>query len=368
MTSTLFVIDSLSKGGAQIQCKKLISQLISEDHNPLVFEYGTINLVLFGIRLRFCNYFFRAFFLGRIVLRSRPDIIIYFQSNSSIYAPLLWPLRQSSTRHIVFFRSDIASWLSRRLINKIIFASIRPFISFYLANSYKSVKYLVDQLNIKSSGFVPNIYEPCIQLRIHHNHRSKSALKLLCISRITRNKDPLYMASALSQLNTFGYQATVTWYGDIDTSDDGLLAFHETNMFLQNHGLTHKWLWRSFTSDIFEQLSEEYDCICMTSNYEGMSNVFCEGWLHGIPVFSSDVGDCSQLLGDLQSFYIFDKSNDHGLANLLIDFADDGFTRTHTHIKQVNETILTTYSAKSASSAMAHVLHKLANSKKVPSV
>jgi glycosyltransferase involved in cell wall biosynthesis len=147
-----------------------------------------------------------------------------------------------------------------------------------------------------------------------------NGLSLLAISSVAFNKNSINLAKALVLCrDRFGVEVTVDWVGRISSLGKGLGPKEETDLFLEEHGLSHLWRWLGERTDIPELLAR-YDALVHPSYLEGLPNVVCEALACGRPVLAGRVCDHPLLVQEGVSGHLFDPASPEDIARAICTF------------------------------------------------
>jgi glycosyltransferase involved in cell wall biosynthesis len=320
----LFVIDSLSTGGAQRQMINLAIGLKRRKYQVELFCYAPGDMLaqpLYDLGILVQWYFKNSRFspgvilaLSRLMKKRKYDLVLSFLSTPNFYA--IVASQMSSFRRVPVVVSERFCDLPQgvTLIERI----VRQFYKFAdhivvnsqhqrnnIARKYPQLK---SRLSTIYNGYDLKIFlpSPC--------GPNNNQLKILTIASVSPYKNGLCLVEALNILRQkYNVSASVTWVGQRFKGGDSLRYLNEMEHKLRANGLVNNWHWLDQRTDIVEQL-HKHDVLVHPSYGEGLPNVVCEALACARPVIVSDILDHAKLVEHGESGYLFDWQEPSDLA------------------------------------------------------
>ena len=300
----LYVIDSMTRDGAESQLLKTLDRLPSDQYEvsvvlsraegervgelaalPCVREVAT--LAGESRRMRLLE---KAFALGGIVNAIEPDIVHSWLWYSNFLCGLsrkfgLW-------RQIPFIASQRGDYHARYgkfrlyLTEKLIYNAA----DVLLTNSAQIQRHLHQRYPDKSIFSIPNLLElPAETWSPPHTSRPEGKL-IVSVGRFAPEKGHRYLIEALNLLDRgdVAWRCTFLGEGELET---------ELRSHTAAHGLSEWVTFPGFCEDVFSVLLTA-DVFVLPSLHESSPNALIEAMGIGMPCIASDVGGVVDLIED----------------------------------------------------------------------
>jgi len=321
----LFVIDSLSTGGAQRQMVNLAVGLKKRDHIVEFFCFAPGDglskpLVEAGIIVHWSFKRWRFSFevilaLKRLINTYNYDLVLAYLPTPNFYAIIAGQLFSRPPIPVIVSerRCDLpqgANLMERfarhfyRMANHVTTNSHQQRIDLL-----KRYPWLKERITTINNGLDLNVFVPATK------EFTKDSLGLLTISGIASHKNGLCLVEALHILGKRdGLFPKIDWIGKLPTEGEQLVYLKKMEKAIEKYGLTQQWQWLNQRSDILHQL-HKHDVLIHPSYIEGLPNAVCEALACALPVIVSDIPENSILVQDGKSGYLFDHDDPCDLAN-----------------------------------------------------
>lgn len=300
----LYVIDSMTKDGAESQLLKTLDRLPPEQYEasvvlsrtegerlrelaalPCVREIATLTGKDSRIRL-----LEKAFALGGIVNAIKPDLVHSWLWYSNFLCGLsrkcgLW-------RQIPFIASQRGDYHARYgkfrlwLTEKLIYNTA----NVLLTNSVQIQRHLHQRYPNKKIVSIPNLLElPTETWAPPHTCRPEEKL-IVSVGRFASEKGHRYLIEALNMLDReeVAWRCTFLGEGELET---------ELRSHTAAHGLSEWVTFPGFCEDVFSVLLTA-DVFVLPSLHESSPNALIEAMGIGMPCIASDVGGVVDLIED----------------------------------------------------------------------
>ena len=303
----LYVIDSMTKDGAESQLLKTLDRLPSEQYEasvvlsraegervrelaalPCVREVATLT----GEDRR-KKLLEKAFALGGIVNAIKPDIVHSWLWYSNFLCGLshkigLW-------RRVPFIASQRGDYHARYgkfrlwLTEKLIYNTA----DVLLTNSAQIQRHLDERYPNKNIVSIPNLLELPTQEWSQQRRDATEEKLIVSVGRFAPEKGHRYLIEALNLLNEKGVAWRCTFLGE------GELAA-ELHALTAEYGLSERVAFPGFCEDVFSVLLTA-DVFVLPSLHESSPNALIEAMGLGMPCIASDVGGIVDLIEDQKS-------------------------------------------------------------------
>lgn len=140
----------------------------------------------------------------------------------------------------------------------------------------------------------------------------KAVLKILCVARVSEEKNILLLLKAVQVLTARGGVVQVDWFGHVNDAE----YYHSCLALCKELNLQDAFRFHEATGDIRNEY-QKADVFCLPSLYEGFPNVICEAMACGLPVVCSNVGDNGFLVKEGKNGFLFDP---HSCAEVVEAF------------------------------------------------
>ncbi len=318
MRRILLFIDSLESGGAQRQLVGLAVLLKDKGYDvklvyyyPFSFyklyldEHGIANECVKGG----ANKRMRLFKIYHIVRQYNPDTIISYLNGPNILACML-KVARLKCRLIVSERNTTQKLGLRERLKFLLMQkadvivtnsfSQKTFIEKhypYLLTKVKVITNFVD-----TDSFTPR---PIVEL-----NKEMSACRVVCIGRVTAQKNVMLFLDALHQLKEKSYSFHVDWFGQMGNKAYYAQCIKKVETLKLEDVISF--------NEPTENLIREYqkaDVFCLPSIYEGFPNVLCEAMSCGLPVLCSNVCDNPMIVRGNDNGLLFNPNDIHDIVS-----------------------------------------------------
>lgn len=310
----LLFTESIGSGGAErqmvglaISLKKrgydvtVLTYLKQEFYKPMLQENG----VKYILCEKALNKYLRLFYIWQELRRINPDTIISFLSAPSKVMCILKP---RDTRLIVSERNTtllwggyerVVYWLYRR-------ADVIVANSENEAENIKAHKPAVAHKTLAITNFVDT------DLFVPAPHSENEVPIILCVGRITEQKNVLRFIDAVKMLKGRGQLFIVKWFGNHMYKDYCAEVYKKVEALeLQDVFLIHEP-----SSNIREEY-QRADIFCLPSIHEGYPNVVCEAMSCELPIACSNVCENPRIVHEGVNGFLFNPSNASEMADVL---------------------------------------------------
>jgi GalNAc-alpha-(1->4)-GalNAc-alpha-(1->3)-diNAcBac-PP-undecaprenol alpha-1,4-N-acetyl-D-galactosaminyltransferase len=326
----LFVIDSLSTGGAQRQLINLAIGLKKRGYNIDFFCYAPGDLLAkplvdAGIEIhrkikssRYSPDVLIA--LKDLLNRNQYNLVLSFLTTPNFYTILAGRLLSHHRLPVIVSerRCDLpqgASLIVRfsrqfyRLATYVVTNSHHQRTD--LANKYPWMRNKLSTIynGCDLSYFVPALGQPLNQ-----------PIKILTVAHVSPHKNGLCLVEALNLLHHQDHVVPqVDWIGQLVLKGAQFEYLNEMNKRIERYGLSNQWNWLEQRTDIVDQM-HQHDVLVHPSFGEGLPNVVCEALACAKPVILSDTLDHSRLIQHGESGYLFNYQDPADLAEKINHF------------------------------------------------
>jgi glycosyltransferase involved in cell wall biosynthesis len=321
----LFVIDSLTTGGAQRQMVNLAIGLKRRNYQVELFCYASSNMLAqplcdAGIPIHYypkrARYSLGVIFaLRKLIQDGKYDLVLAYLSTPSFYALVAGQLLGLRRVPVV------VSERFRDLPQGVSFLEqfVRQFYRFsahVIANSNhqrltlaQKLPWLQGRLSTIYNGHDLQFFIPPL------SESNNNPLRILVIASVSPYKNGLCLVEALNilrqQQNLF---PCVSWIGERSKSGERLAYLNEMEKKIREYNLGQQWQWLDQRTDIVQQL-HQHDVLVHPSYGEGLPNAVCEALACGRPVIVSNILDHAKIVQDGESGYLFNWQDPSDLAS-----------------------------------------------------
>lgn len=333
----LFIIDSLSSGGAQRQMINLALGLDRRGHDVSFFVYMPGSLLaapLEATRITVNRYPKKRRYSPAVLAALRNemqsghyDVALSFMATPNFYNIL--------ASRLVFPRPKVV--ISERFYDP---PNGLPWREEMVRQLYRWADYLVvnsqhqyDNLLKKHAWLEPRaqMIHNGLDLELFRPPEEEPPtfpLKLIGIAHLSPYKNQLCLVKALKILSeNYGIRPQVNWVGAHPTEDYPSRYSYAQTVYraIDEYALGEQWHWLYEKTDIPEML-QQHHALVHPSYGEGFPNVVCEALASGRPVVVSDVLDHPHLVQSGETGFLFDSERPEDLAEkirLLYNLSED---------------------------------------------
>ena len=319
----LYVIDSMTKDGAESQLLKTLARLPSERYEvavvlsraegeraaeltsiPCVREVTTLTT---EDRRRYLLE--KALALAGIIKATKPDIVHSWLWYSNFLCGL--SRKFGFWRRIPFVASQRGDYHARYgkfrlwLTEKLIYNTA----DILLTNAAPIQRYLCQQYPEKKIYSIPNLLE--LPPKVWQQPQSPDAAEKLIVSvgRFAPEKGHRYLITALNLLKRQGITCRCTFLGEGELEA-------ELRSLVAEYGLSEQVAFPGFCKDVFSVLLTA-DVFVLPSLHESSPNALIEAMAVGLPCVASDVGGIVDLIEDEKNGLRVPSKDSEALASAL---------------------------------------------------
>lgn len=316
----LYIIASLSSGGAERQVVELARALDKSRFRPFILIYH--NIIQFkeildapGITLKVIEKKFKfdplfPFKLASFAKKNDIDIIHAYSESAGFWGRLAGKIAGiKSITHIqntnyspAWFRLEKAmGWM-----DKMIIANSYAGRDEYLQNmGERKIEVIQNGLNF---DLIPE------EKKTPHNTDSR---KIISVGRISRQKNYMCLLKALNivknEMEIKDIRADI--WGRIMSRD----VFDEMMDYIRENDLGDMVKYRGNSPGVINEIAES-DLLVLSSRWEGFPNVIMESLACGTPVIASDVADVKHLVKHGENGFVFPSDDHEVLAERIREF------------------------------------------------
>ena len=319
----LYVIDSMTKDGAESQLLKTLGQLpperyevfvvLSRAEGERVAELSTlpcvreITTLAGGDKRR--HLFEKAFAIAGIVNAIKPDIVHSWLWYSNFLCGL--SRRCGFWRKVPFVASQRGDYHARYstfrlwLTEKVIYNTA----DVLLTNSEPIQRYLCQQYPDKNIHSIPNLLELPTEVWAQRQTPETEEKLIVSVGRFAPEKGHRYLIEALNLLKHQNVAWRCTFLGE------GKLE-PELRALVAEYGLSEQVAFPGFCEDVFSVLLTA-DVFVLPSLHESSPNALIEAMGIGMPCIASDVGGIGDLIESEKNGIAIPPQNPASLATAL---------------------------------------------------
>jgi glycosyltransferase involved in cell wall biosynthesis len=307
MQRILCLIESLGSGGAERQLSGLAVLLKRRGYEVEVWYYDKREFYLPYLQENNVIGRFlpdatdprvRFFSLRKHIKAYKPDTIISYSDSPNMITCML---KRLGARYQLFVSERCSIQIIKKR-TKFKFFTYR-WSDCIIPNSYSQKKFI--------DKYFPELSNKVVVITnfVNTNRFSPSdvpasvnkEIKMICVGRISEQKNILSFIDAIGSVIRDGYQIKVDWYGQ----DFGDGYREECNKKIKDNNLENVFVFNSPCPNIQEKYRGA-DVFCLPSIFEGFPNVLCEAMSCGMPVLCSNVCDNPDIVDDTKNGYLFD--------------------------------------------------------------
>ena len=324
----LYVIDSMTRDGAESQLLKTLERLNPDDYEVYVILSRTEGERIRELTALSCvrdvttlnsqgkkrKILENAFALGGAIKAIQPDIVHSWLWYSNFLSGLsrrlgLW----HRTPLIVSQRGDYHARYSKFrlwITEKFIYNSA----DILLTNSEQIQQHLQDLYPKKTIYSIPNLLElPTEEWTLTQTDRSEK--RIVCVGRFAPEKGHRYLIEALNRLDCKDLSWLCTFLGDGELKS-------ELSYLAENLNLSEKITFPGFCDDVYPVLLQA-DLFVLPSLHEGSPNALIEAMGLGLPCIASDVGGIKDLIENEKNGILVPPKDSIALSNALYQLITD---------------------------------------------
>ena len=301
----LYVIDSMTKDGAESQLLKTVAALPAEQYEvsvvlsraegaraaelaamPCVREVTTL---VHGSKRR--QVLEKAFTIAGIINATKPDLVHSWLWYSNFLCGL--SRKCGFWRHIPFIASQRGDYHARYskfrlwLTEKVIYNTA----DVLLTNSEPIQRYLCQRYPDKKIQSIPNLLELPTEVWTQRQTPKEKEKLIVSVGRFAPEKGHRYLLEALNVLNQqedTAWRCTFLGEGELEA---------ELRALVSEYGLSEQIAFPGFCEDVFSVLFAA-DVFVLPSLHESSPNALIEAMGIGMPCIASDVGGIVDLIED----------------------------------------------------------------------
>lgn len=324
----LYVIDSMTKDGAESQLLKTLERLKSDEYEVYVILSRTEGERIRELTALPCvrdvtilksegkkrKILENACALGGVIKAIQPDLVHSWLWYSNFLCGLSHRLRLSHRIPlIVSQRGDYHARYSKFrlwITEKIIYNSA----DILLTNSEQIRRHLQDIYPKKTIYSIPNFLELPTE-EWTPTQRDSIEKRIVCVGRFAPEKGHRYLIEALNRLDCKDLSWQCVFLGDGELQS-------ELSDFTENLNLSDKITFPGFCDDVYPVLLQS-DLFVLPSLHEGSPNALIEAMGLGLPCIASDVGGIKDLIENGKNGILVPPKDSISLANALQQLITD---------------------------------------------
>ncbi len=319
----LYVIDSMTKDGAESQLLKTLARLPAEGYEVSVVLSRTEGeraaelesmpcvrqVITLATKNRRKHVLEKAFALAGIVKATKPDIVHSWLWYSNFLCGLSRKL--GFWRRIPFVASQRGDYHARYgkfrlwLTEKLIYNTA----DILLTNAEPIQRYLCQQYPEKKIYSIPNLLELPPKVWQQPQRSDTEEKLIVSVGRFAPEKGHRYLITALNLLKQQDIPWRCTFLGE------GELAA-ELRSLVEAYGLSEQVAFPGFCEDVFSVLLTA-DVFVLPSLHESSPNALIEAMAIGMPCVASDVGGIVDLIEDRKNGIGVPPEDSEALASAL---------------------------------------------------
>ena len=319
----LYVIDSMTKDGAESQLLKTLDRLLPEHYEAYVVlsraegeRVGELvsmscvrDVATLGSEGRRMRMLEKAFALGGVVNSVKPDIVHSWLWYSNFVCGL--SRKCGFWRKVPFIASQRGDYHARYgkfrlwLTEKLIYNTAHVL----LTNSTQIERNLYQRYPDKRIYSIPNLLELPAEEWSQQRRDDTQEKLIVSVGRFAPEKGHRYLIEALNLLNRQDIAWSCRFLGD------GELA-EELGKLASSHGLSERVSFPGFCEDVFPVLLTA-GVFVLPSLHESSPNALIEAMGVGLPCIASGVGGIVDLIEDGENGILVPPQNPDALASAL---------------------------------------------------
>lgn len=319
------LIDSLGAGGAQRQIVGLACLLKEAEYDVEIVTYHYMDfydsiLKEVGVPHVFVpgsqNKYRRIITIGKYILKSKPDVVIAYQSMPSLIASIV-RLFNHSFQLIVSERNTTQRYTYMEMIR----FNLYRVAKYVVPNSYtqgqfieKHAPFLQKKTKVITNFVDIDRFHPLV---MYSGRVGQKPIHLLTYGRITPQKNILNYIKAIKKVKDAGYCIKADWFG---SKEGNVVYAKQCDELLSELDMNNIF----FFHDPIKDVNLGYNrcsVFVLPSVFEGTPNVVCEAMSCGLPILCSNVCDNPRLVSS-ENGILFNPNDVEDIANSIIYFCD----------------------------------------------
>jgi len=324
MKSVLFIIPSLTSGGAERQAVTIACLLKRRGYNVSFWCYGKGSFyqdILSQENIPVCfqesNYLRRILYAVRYIKKGHYDAVVSFMDTPDLLNNIAavfgkkWKVIGSqrsimTERDFKTKRNRIMTWFYR-FSDFIVCNSDRARISF----AENLPKYKTKLLTIYNTVSLA-------QSNFDYICRKNERLNIVIAATVYNAKNPLGLLRALSNMNERERASFhIDWYGRKEAMEGDHTEYDKAIEYTKENGLSDVISFNPPSLNIAEIMYKS-DCVALFSIFEGLPNAICEGMLLGKPIIMTKVSDYQKLVENEVNGFLCDWNDSDSIRNAIL--------------------------------------------------
>lgn len=235
--------------------------------------------------------------------------------------PIMWYLTKVSCR-LLRKRTKVIAWYHYSLEQKPVKKLFLKNADHYLAISSGIVQQLIK--NGISEKNISLIYNP-VQTSERIVERPDSVITFVYIGRIMLDGQK-NLRELLKALEHVSGNWKLELYGDLQQAEP-------VKKFAQSLKISNRLVWHGFVADPWSEITEATSLL-LTSKYEGLPMVLCEGIMHGLYLVSADIDTGPADIIEPENGVLYESGNVDELGRILQRIVDGQVLPDSTVIKR----------------------------------
>lgn len=284
----------------------------------LNFDFICIPLTRKGINpLRELKTFF---ILDRIIRKIKPDIVHSFTVKPVIYAGLSNFIKRNTTTYIASVTGMGSAFLSQKIKHKMLWFLLQYFYKVVFSSSNTKV---IFENKDDSSFFIEHNIAPAKRVFLVNgagvdiglftpNGKKDKPFKVTMVCRLLKDKGVREYISAGKVLKGKGLSIQLQLVGSIDEGNISSLSAEELNDAISKKYIEYLGQ-RSDVASIYQQSH----VACLPSYREGLPKSLIEAISCGLPIITTDVPGCRQMIFDNKNGILVEVKSSTALADAI---------------------------------------------------
>ena len=318
MKKILCIIESLGSGGAERQMVGLAALLKGKGYDVTVLTYYPNSFYKHVLDEAGVTYEYyskaqsktrRIFALRKRIKQVNPDTVISYMETASVVACVI---RLLGVKYNLIV-SERNTTQKIGLQDRMRFFLYR-WANWIVPNSYMQESFLLSHYgNLKPKiKTITNFVDTDFFAPVDTD--KSETCRMLCVSRLTAQKNILRFLDAVKRLKEQGISLTIDWIGN-NRTEYAKECMAKTNEL----GISDVIRFLGEKSDIRAEY-QSHDVLCLPSLYEGFPNVVCEAMSCGLPIVCSNVCDNPRIVLSEDNGFLFDPSDVDAIVDAIKKF------------------------------------------------